>query len=137
MQSFSNKCGFYFQKKHHDTFQQVGDELCTLISVPTMKAKRGCPITINLLDSDTPIDVFVKLEEIRKSRNIIRIKGSGWPKLDTRGDLVIHVNDIPDKKVGPKVCVNLANVTSRKMCSLIMRGICCRSRFNLSTSTSK
>ena len=107
----------------------------TVISVLTMKAKRGCPIAISLLDSDTPIEVFVKLEEIRKSRNIIRIKGSGWPKLDTRGDLVIHVNDVPDKKVGAKECVNLANVTSRKMSSLIMRGICCRSHFNLSTST--
>ena len=64
----------------------------TVISVPTIKAKRGCPVAINLFDSDTPIKVFVELEEIRKSGNIIRIKGRGWPKLDTRGDLVIHVN---------------------------------------------
>jgi len=88
---------------------------------------------MNLLDSDTPIEVFVKLEEIRKSGNIIRIKGRGWPKLDIRGDLVIHVNVV--RKVGAKECVNLANVTSRKLCSLIMRVICCRSHFNLLTST--
>jgi len=59
-----------------------------------MKAIRRYPIAINLFDSDTPIEVFVKLEEIRKSGNIILIKGRGWPKLDTRGDLVIHVNGV-------------------------------------------
>jgi len=93
---------FILKEKHHDTFQRVGDELHTVISVPSMKAKRGCPIAVNLLDSDIPIEVFVKLEEIRKSGNIIRIKGRGWPKLDTRGDLVIHVNVVPDKKGGSR-----------------------------------
>ena len=102
LQSFSNKSGFILKEKYHDTFQRVGDELHTVISVPSMKAKRGCPIAVNLLDSDIPIEVFVKLEEIRKSGNIIRIKGRGWPKLDTRGDLVIHVNVVPDKKGGSR-----------------------------------
>jgi len=40
------------KEKHHDNFQQVGDELHAVISVPTMKAKSGCPIAISLLDSD-------------------------------------------------------------------------------------
>mmetsp|Transcript_1192 Transcript_1192/g.1585 ORF Transcript_1192/g.1585 Transcript_1192/m.1585 type:complete len:100 (-) Transcript_1192:6592-6891(-) len=40
----------------------------------------------------------------------------------------------PTKKLGGEEGVNLANVTSRKMCSLIMRGICCGSHFYSSTS---
>jgi len=34
LQSFSNKSGFILKEKYHDTFQRVGDELHTVISVP-------------------------------------------------------------------------------------------------------
>ncbi len=67
------------KEKHHDNFQQVGDQLHAVISVPTMKAKRGCPIAISFLDSDTSIEVFVELEEVRKSGTLFSAEFCGYP----------------------------------------------------------
>lgn len=90
---------FILEEKRHPRFKREGNDLRTSVKVAKSKAKKGCTVFIEpLSESELPIMVELRPRQITHDRQIVTVKGRGWPntKGAGRGDLLIEVQLISD-----------------------------------------
>lgn len=93
---------FVIHEGKHDRFVREGNDLKTTVSIGFSKAKKGCKIMIEPLGlHEMPVLVTLRAEEITHDRQVVAVKGKGWPNVSSgvRGDLLITIRLLSDKKV--------------------------------------
>ena len=82
----------------HEFFERDGNDLHAALNVTMVQAALGTEMEVDgILEDET---VTVRIPEGCQNGQIVRVKGSGMPKLrgKDRGDMYVHVNvDIPKK----------------------------------------
>jgi len=84
---------FVVNEKKHKRYTRQGDNLQASIEISRSTAKKGCIVLINpLTDRDLPIQIPVRPGT--RHKQIVTIKGKGWPKREgsDRGDLLVTVH---------------------------------------------
>jgi len=92
---------FIIDEGKHDRFKRDGNDLTTSIMIGKTKARKGCTLFIEpLADRELPIMVKLKPGEIVEHRQVVTVKGKGWPKMDGsgKGDLLITVSVVSDSR---------------------------------------
>jgi len=92
---------FIIDEDKHDRFVRQGNDLKTTVSIGVSKARKGCNIVIEPLGhNETPVLVMLQAGEVTHDRQVVTVKGKGWPKSadGSKGDLLVTVNLVSDKK---------------------------------------
>lgn len=71
---------FELEEERHDRYRRIGNDLHTTITITPSQAKKGCTIHLDPLDEEEPIiEIVLQPNEIRESRNEVKVAGRGWP----------------------------------------------------------
>jgi DnaJ-class molecular chaperone len=85
---------FIIEEARHKVYKRIGKDLVTTVSINESQRKNGCTVILQPLgESDSPIRIKLKPNQIGQSGDKITVFGLGWP--DRRGknpgDLIITV----------------------------------------------
>lgn len=85
---------FIIKEGKHDMYERDGDDLKTSVTIRKLKAKRGCNVVLKALgEHEPPVIVKLKPGQVTSDRQVVKVKGKGWPKKGGggKGDLLLSI----------------------------------------------
>jgi len=92
---------FILKEAQHSRFAREGNNLRTKVTIGKSKARKGCTVLIDpLAANELPIMVKLRAGEIKHDKQVVTVKGKGWPKKSggIKGDLLVTVRVVSDAK---------------------------------------
>jgi DnaJ-class molecular chaperone len=85
---------FIIEEARHKIYKRIGKNLVTTVTISEMQRKTGCTVVLQPLgESDAPIKIKLKPNQVTQSGDTITVSGLGWPdrRGENPGDLIITV----------------------------------------------
>lgn len=92
---------FILKEAEHSRFARDGNNLKTSVTIGKSKARKGCTVLIDALAAnELPIMVKLRAGEIKDDKQVVTVKGRGWPMKSgaVKGDLLVMVRVVSDAK---------------------------------------